>query len=230
MRLPALLSLLLLISYSAVAQREKEPVPALTQTSSASATSITVPAGTKVPLRLMHGLNTKNVRVGDGVYASTSFPVALDNKIAIPVGTYVQGVVTEVKRGGHIKGRAELQVHFRTMIFPNGYTVSLPGAIESAPDANVGHVKDKEGKIEAEGQKGEKAATAASTAATGAVIGGLSRGVKGGLIGGGIGGALGLGIASIARGNDVKIEPGSTLEMVIERPITLDEARLSASR
>jgi type IV secretion system protein VirB10 len=197
-----------------------------------NAGTIVVPAGTKVPLTLKHGISTKNVKVGDGVYAETSFPVTINDQMVIPPGTYVQGIVTDVRRGGHLKGRAELLVHFRTLIFPNGYTVSMPGQVESAPDANVGHVKDKEGTIQAEGQKGETAKTVATTASTGSLIGAVaSRGsAKGTLAGAGIGGLAGLGIAMLTRGQDVRLEPGSTLEMEIERPLTLSEAKLHQPR
>jgi hypothetical protein len=36
----------------------------------------------------------------------------------IPAGTYVQGRISSVKRGGHIKGRAEVLMHFSTLIIP----------------------------------------------------------------------------------------------------------------
>src|SRR5437762_3449064 len=63
----------------------------------AAADALVIPAGTKVPLTLKQGISSKNARVGDGVYASTAFPVAIDNRIAIPAGTFVQGVVSDVK-------------------------------------------------------------------------------------------------------------------------------------
>ena len=53
----------------------------------------------------------------------------------IPAGTYVQGKISQIKRGGHIKGRAELLIHFTSMIYPNGYTVMFPGSLENVPGA-----------------------------------------------------------------------------------------------
>ena len=43
--------------------------------------SVTVPAGTKIPLTLKQGITTKNAQVGDPVYAQTSFPIAINNHI-----------------------------------------------------------------------------------------------------------------------------------------------------
>ncbi|MGH9602828.1 MAG: hypothetical protein ACRD24_10615, partial [Terriglobales bacterium] len=98
--------------------------------------TITVPAGTKVPLVLKQAVSTKNARVGDNVYLETTFPITHDDQILIPAGTYVQGVVSTVRRSPRLKGRAELLLHFRTMIFPNGYTVSLPGTLDNIPGAD----------------------------------------------------------------------------------------------
>ena len=61
---------------------------------------------------------------------------------------------------------------------------------------------------------------------TGAVVGGLSNGVKGGLIGAGIGGGIGTAIGLLTRGNDVRMEAGTTLEMVIQREVPLDASRV----
>src|SRR4029078_6322136 len=73
---------------------------------------------------------------------------------------------------------------------------------------------------------GEKAKPVAPAAGTGAVIGGLSNGVKGGLIGAGIGGGIGTAIGLFSRGNDVRLEAGTTLEMGIQREVPLDATRI----
>lgn len=193
----------------------------------AAPATIVVPAGTKVPLVLKHAVSTKNAQVGDNLYLESTFPVVQNNRMVIPPGTYVQGVVAAVKRPGRIKGRAELLVHFTTMIFPNGYMVSFPGALDNVPGAESQKVKDKEGTIQADSQKGKDIATAASTTATGTLIGGLRNGGKGAGIGAGIGGATGLIIAMLSKGNEVRLEAGTGVEMVLERPLTLEEVQLS---
>jgi type IV secretion system protein VirB10 len=157
-----------------------------------------------------------------------------NDRIVIPVGSYVQGVIDSVQRAGRVKGRAEVLVHFRTLILPSGYTVALPGAVDSAPDLDTGKVKGKdpesEGKIQHEGEKGKDAGTIATTAGIGAGIGAAARGVKGAGIGAGLGAAGGLIGTLLTRGSDLRLEPGSTVDIVLERPITLDEAKLHASR
>lgn len=189
--------------------------------------TVVIPAGTKVPLRLESGISTKNAKPGDGVYARTTFPVTIDDRIIIPVGTYMQGEISSVKRAGRVHGSAEVLVHFRTMIYPSGYTVTLPGAVEGAPDAENTHVKGKEGTVQQDSDRGKKVGTVATTAGAGATIGGLAdHSIKGAAIGGGMGAAVGTAIAMLTRGNDVRLPAGTNLEMVFERSVTLDGTRL----
>ena len=189
-----------------------------------------IPAGTKVPLALKQAISTKSARQGDPVYAVTNFPLALDGKMMIPAGTYVQGVIDHIKRAGRVHGKAEILMHFTSLVYPTGYTVLLPGAVDNIPGAEHQKVKGQEGTIQQEGQTKEKIGTAASTAATGAVIGAVSGGGKGALIGSGVGGAAGMAIAMLTRGNDVRLEPGTGIEMVFQRALALDPARIEQAR
>ncbi|MEY2412325.1 MAG: hypothetical protein QOD84_931 [Acidobacteriaceae bacterium] len=196
--------------------------------SSAKSNELIIPSGTKVPVALKEAISTKSTHEGDAVYAQTTFPVAINERILIPAGTYVQGRIVRIQRGGHIKGRAQVLMHFTTLIYPSGYTVMLPGSIENAPGGEKTTVKDQEGTIQQDSQTGQKVGTAASSAGTGAIIGGLSNGVKGGLIGAGVGGAVGTAIGMLSRGNDVRLPEGTTLEMLIQRDVVLDSSRVSA--
>jgi hypothetical protein len=205
----------------------KADPPAKTSTSTAQ-TQLIIPAGTKVPIALKHAISTKSTREGESVYAETTFPVVLNDRVLIPAGTYVQGKISHVQRAGHVKGRAEVLMHFTTLIYPSGYTVVLPGSVENVPGAEKTSMKDNEGTIRQDSQTGEKVGTVATAAGTGAVIGGLSNGAKGGLIGAGVGGAVGSAIAMLSRGNDVKLDAGTTLEMVIQREVPLDAGRIPA--
>lgn len=191
---------------------------------------LTIPAGSKIPVALKHAISTKSARVGDSVYAETNFPFVLNEKVIVPAGTYVQGKISQLKRPGRIHGRAELLIHFTTLIYPSGYTVMLPGAVENVPGADKTTMKGEEGTIRQDSQTGQKVGTVASTAGTGAVIGGLSQGGKGAAIGAGIGGAVGTAIALLSRGNDVRLEPGTTIEMVIQRPIEIDATRVASAK
>jgi type IV secretion system protein VirB10 len=188
-----------------------------------------IPAGTKVALSLKQAISTKTAKEGDAVYAVTSFPVVQDDRILIPPGTYVQGKISHVQRGGHIKGRAEILIHFTSLIYPSGYTVMLPGALENVPGAEHATTKGEEGTVRQDSDTGKKVETAAKTAGAGATIGGLAGGWKGAGIGGGIGAGVGTAIGMLSRGADVRLEPGTSVEMVIQRDVPLDGKRLPRS-
>ena len=188
-----------------------------------------IPAGTEVPVTLKHAISTKNAREGDPVYAETTFPIVLNGRVLVPAGTYVQGKITRSERGGRVKGRAEILIHFTTLIYPSGYTVLLPGAIENMPGAEKTSIKDSEGTIRQDSQTGQKVEKAGGTAATGAMVGALSNGLKGAGIGAGVGGAVGAAIALVTRGSDVRLESGTTVEMIIQRAVPLDATRIPAA-
>jgi len=96
-------------------------------TSTAAKSWIEIPAGTTVPLALTNPVWANTAKAGDGVYAETAFPVAVDNQMAIPVGTYVQGQIDTLTRPGLFSPHAQVQIHFTKLIFANGYTVELGG-------------------------------------------------------------------------------------------------------
>jgi len=213
--------LLMLVS-ALCASAQTESAPVSNNIVETKTTQITVPAGTQVLLHLRSPIDTKTAKVGDGVYCQTSFPITQNNVAVIPAGTYVKGKIAQVKRAGKIKGRAEILFNFTTMIFPNGYTIDLPGALENAPGSRNSTVADKEGTVKADSQKGKDAGTVAKTGATGAVIGAVASGGKGAGIGGLAGAAVGLGQVLFTRGQDVRIDQNTALEMVLERPLTVD--------
>ena len=196
-------------------------------TSAAPADAITVPAGTRVPLAMKQGLTTKNARPGDPVYAQTAFPIVMNDRIVIPPGTFVQGEIRRVLRPGKVKGRAELQMSFTSMIFPNGYTLLLPGAVQGTPgDPNTAGVKDKEGTIQGDSSKGKDVGTIVGTAIPGAGIGAIAGGSKAAGIGAASGGALGLATVLFTRGPEIQLGVGDSIEMVLERSLTIDETKV----
>jgi type IV secretion system protein VirB10 len=195
-----------------------------------------VPAGTRILLQLRSAINTKSAKAGDGVYLNSIFPVVVGNRVMIPTGVYVQGVVDRVQRGGRIKGKAQLDMHFTSIIFPNGSVVEIPGVVDSMPGARNQTVKDDgEGTIQQNGDKGRNAGQTAEIALpTGAgvgTIGGASTGhpIEGGLAGLGAGLAT-VGVVSLfTRNADVDIPTGTQVEMVLQRPLELEEANLAGA-
>lgn len=198
---------------------------------------ILVPAGTKVLLETRSSINTKSAKPGDGVYLYSTFPAIVGNRVVIPAGVYVQGVVDSVVRPGRGVGakKAQLNMHFTSMIFPNGSVVEIPGVVNSLPGAEHQQVNGDEGTIQQNGgsnkahNAGETAKIAVPTGATIGSIGGLEGGhpLAGGLEGAAAGLAAAGIVALFTRGADVNIPSGSQVEMVLQRPLQLQEANVN---
>lgn len=193
-----------------------------------------IPTGTKVPLSLAQAISTKNAREGDPVYAQTTFPFVVNDRILIPAGTYIQGKISRVEHPGRSKKRAELLLHFTSMIYPSGYTVMLPGYVENTPGADNKSVKDKEGTIQADKDTGKRVEDAARDAAVGGTVGSIGGLAAGGLNGARYGGLAGLagGVAwaLLKHGPDVKLEVGTSIEMEIQRSISVDASRIQVAK
>ncbi len=197
------------------------PAPSTPGSASPRPATINVPGGTHIPLVLHNALSTRSARPGDPVYFETLFPVLIDGRVVIPAGSYMSGEVTESKRAGRVKGRAELGIKLTTMILPNAYMVDL-NATPSSAGTGGGETVNDEGKVRGDTDKASDAGTIIKSTAAGAGIGGIAGGGRGAGIGAGIGAAAGLGAVLLSRGPDAELPRGSTVEVVIDRAIVLD--------
>jgi hypothetical protein len=187
----------------------------------AAAAEFVIQAGTKIPLGLLNSLNTKHSAEGDRVYLETVFPVTQDGRVVIPRGSYVAGTVTEVKRATHMKGKAELFLRFDSLTLPNGVTRDFRSRLDGS---DTGDVDRQEGKIRGESNKAGDAKTVGETAGAGAGIGGIAGSAAGhagmGLgIGAAGGAAAGLAGVLLSHGPDLVLPKGTTIEMVLDRPL-----------
>ena len=193
-----------------------------------------IPSGTKVPLLLAQAISTKNAREGDPVYAQTAFPFVLNDHILIPAGTYIQGKIMHTEHAGRSKKRAELLIHFTSMIYPSGYTVMLPGSIDNTPGADDKGVKDSEGTIQQDKDTGKRIEDAAKGAAVGGTVGSIGGVAAGGLNGARIGGLAGIagGVAwaLLKHGPEVKLPVGTSIEMEIQRDVKVDASRIQMAK
>ena len=183
-----------------------------------------IPKGTHVLLRMMNSISTRTAAEGNQVYLETATPVAVNNQIVIPPGTYVQGSVSHAKRSGRVKGRAELGIRLETMTFANGKMVKIAPRLREVDSGESGQkVDDSESQVKAAGSLGKDAGQVAILAGTGAAIGGLvDRSFQGAGIGAGVGTAVGLARVLLSRGNEVELRQGTTLDVVFDRDVVIE--------
>ncbi len=195
---------------------------------------LTVQPGTKILLSMINSVSTKHAAEGDRVYLETAFPIMINGKIVIPPGSYVAGTITESKRPGRMKGRGELYVRFDSLTLPNGVSRDFRSRIGSL-DGRASEELDKaEGKIKSEGDKSGDAKTVGETAAAGASVGAIAgslggHGVMGTGVGAAAGAAAGLVAVLLSRGPDAVLAKGTTLEMVLDRPLTFEPSEIEFS-
>ena len=187
---------------------------------------LVIPAGTKIPIQLRQGISTRNAQAGDAIYGQTNFPIVIDNQVAIPGGTYVQGVVDNVKRAGRIKGKAELAFHITNLVFPSGYTLTMAAAIDQVPGSENSRMKEP-GTVQHDPEKGKDLERIGRNAAEGGAIGGIAGAAASSSIHGyGVGGLTGIAagtlIGILARGSDVHFEPGTVVDVVLNHAIGID--------
>ncbi len=196
------------------------------------APSVTLESGTRVPLSLINSVSTKHSVEGDRVYLETVFPILSSGHIVIPPGSYVSGTVTEVKRPGRVRGRGELFLRFDTLTLPNGVTRDFRARLGGI-DGRGGEELDRaEGKVRSEGNKGGDARTIGEAAGAGASIGAIAGGAAGHLgmgagIGSAAGAAAGLMGVLLSRGPEAILAKGSTIEMILDRPLNFELSELN---
>lgn len=208
--------------------------------------TVTVPAGTRLPLVLTHPIQSRSIHRGDDIYAQITAPITLGNEVVIPPGTLVDGKVDKLQR---IDGRAELFLQSMSITFPNGYVapVSGPVVLESVE----GYAVNDPGHGRLVGMFGLPAAGAGLGALIGHSIGQpqsevnttlppgcvgappfcLSTttpvfGTKGkdAIIGAGIGAAIGAAtsMALLFSSHQFFLDVGSPVDMVLRQPILLE--------
>jgi len=161
-----------------------------------------VPAGTELDVRLDRALNSGTEEVEDRFTATTLADLSQDNRVLIPAGSTLRGVVSSVTRATRTERRGALTVAF-DQINVNGRTYPMHATVSQA--------------LESEGIRGEAEKIGAG-AGVGAIIGGILGGAKGALLGILIGGG---GTIAATEGTDVNLPAGTILRVRIEEPLSI---------
>jgi type IV secretion system protein VirB10 len=183
-----------------------------------------IPQGTHVLLRMVNSVSSRTARPGDRIYLETASPIVVAGRIAVPVHSYVQGVVVQAKRAGKVRGRAQLAIRLDTLTLPSGAVLSFSPLLDSVEAAAGSQQVEKKENIVRQGpEHGADAARVTLLAATGASIGGLAdRDWRGAGIGAGIGAGAGIATVLLTRGREVELPRGATLDVVLDRALRLE--------
>ena len=101
--------------------------------------------------------------------------------------------------------------------------------MQSVPGSNKLRAKGEERRIEPVDPIDKDVATVFKPALAGAVLGSFSSLGKGTFTGAGAGALFGLAKVLTTRGDEIRLDQGTTIEMVLQRPVTLDQNRLNGT-
>lgn len=153
----------------------------------------TIPAGTKVTVRVGSEISSGTAKVGDRFDATLAHALVVNGKTLARTGAPVRGKVTAAKSSGRLHAPGELTLRL-TSVRVNGRMVAISTRAYSAK--GKGHTKSNATKI-------------GGGAAAGALIGALAGGGKGAAIGAGVGAGAGTGVA-VATGKEEAVVPAET--------------------
>lgn len=167
---------------------------------------LTVPAGSRVSVRMTDAIDSSKNSPGQEFRASLDAPLVAGNRVAIPAGTPCTVALEQSQTAGRIKGQSELQVRLSS--------IDYHGRSHRVDSSVVVETGKKRGK-----QTVERTGIGA---AAGAVIGALAGGGKGAAIGSAAGGGAGLGYNLFTHGSQVKIPSETVLTFRLEAPLSVE--------
>ena len=161
-----------------------------------------VPVGTELDVRLQGSLSSATAAVEDRFEATTLVDLKSGDRVVVPAGAVLRGVVSSVSKASRVDRKGGLtlafdQVTIERRAYPIRATVTQA--------------------IESEGVRGEAGKIGAG-AAVGAILGGILGGGKGALAGILIGGG---GTVAATDGKDVELPAGTVLRVRLDSGLNL---------
>jgi hypothetical protein len=158
-----------------------------------------IPEGQEIDVRLERELSSATAQVEDRFEATTVVDMFEGNRVLIPAGSVMRGVISSVDKATRTDRRGSMTVAF-DQVTVRGRDYPIRGTVTQA--------------LESEGIRGEAAKIGAGSA-VGAIIGGIVGGLKGAVLGVLIGGG---GTIAATEGKDVTLPPGTILRVSLETP------------
>lgn len=206
--------LLLLLSVPSVSARVRRTVRRT------GVTQYTVPAGTKLRVRINETLSSKTARVGDRFTTTIREPVYNDKGVLlIPIGTVVNGRVNAVRPAQKGGDPGTIDVGFMSLVFPNGRTKVINGSLYDLSSDKSS--SDVEGTATGKTMKHRKLIFIGGGAAGGAIIGAMIGGKKGAVIGGLLGAGAGVLGEKLTHGAEAEVRSGDEFGIYLNRSITV---------
>ncbi|MGC2768945.1 MAG: hypothetical protein WB607_25820 [Candidatus Acidiferrum sp.] len=169
---------------------------------------ITVPAGTRILIRMVDSIDSTKQQTGYRFTASLETNLQAEDTVVAPRGTKLYGRLAQASSAGRMSGSSELTLELTDIVI-NGTAYPLL--------TSTYEVKGK-------GEGGNTAKKVVGGAGLGALIGGIAGGGKGAGIGAAAGAAGGTAIAASKKGQQLQIPSETLLEFRLQQPVSLPVA------
>ena len=188
------------------------PTPTSTPTPTPAPTPIVIPSGTALSIRTTSAIGTNDSKSNQEFEASLAKPVLSGNKVVIPKGAPVKGVILKSESAGRIKGEGALILQLTSLTLQGKpYRIVTDHAMQQSKS------------------RGKRSATMiGGGGAAGALIGGLAGGGKGAAIGALAGAGAGTAGATMTGKRDMVIPAETILDFKLTSPLTLPAGHASA--
>jgi hypothetical protein len=169
----------------------------------------TIPAGSTLTIRIDQRISVKNSRAGETFTGEIVTPVlASDDKVLVPKGALVGGVVDVSHRRGHFKGSSLLELRLTSM--------TMDGIRYPLATRDIARTKKGKGR--------RSTALIGGGAGLGMLVGGIASGGVGLVVGGLAGGGAGTAVAGLTGNRDIDIPAESIVhfkladDLVVQPP------------
>jgi hypothetical protein len=178
---------------------------AATPAAAQNAETVTVPAGTRVLIRMIDSVDSSKQKAGFRFTATLETNLQAVGVVVAPRGTTVYGQLASASSAGRTSGSSELTLELTDIVI-NGTAYPLL--------SNTYEVKGA-------GEGSKTAKKVVGGAGLGALIGGIAGGGKGAGIGALAGAAGGTALAASKKGQQLSIPSESLLEFRLQQPAIL---------
>jgi hypothetical protein len=174
-----------------------------------SARKVTVPAGTRILIRMIDSVDSSKQKTGYRFTASLETNLQAENVVVAPRGTTVYGRLASASSAGRMSGSSELTLELTDIVI-NGTAYPLLTSTYA---------------VKGSGEGSNTAKKVVGGAGLGALIGGIAGGGKGAGIGALVGLAGGTAVAGSKKGEQLSIPSETLLEFRLAQPAALPVAK-----
>jgi hypothetical protein len=173
---------------------------------------LTIPAGKFLTVRVNQPLSSDHNQAGDFFTATLAEPLVVDGIVVAQRGQTISGRVSEVDKGGRVKGVSRLGVQLTELTAVDGQQLPIQTQLVGRKGSST---------------VGRDAAVIGGTTALGAAVGAASTwdAGRGAAIGAGAGAALGIAGVLLTRGAPAVIYPETLLSFRVEAPVSVSTNR-----